>query len=366
MFVLNLLLFLVALSILVFVHELGHFLFAKLFGVYCHEFSIGMGPAIVKKKFKKDKETTYSLRWLPIGGYVMMAGETDASEKDKEVPYNRTINGIKAWQRAIIVVAGAVINFIFGLVLIFVVVFSGGVKNYVKESRIYIEENSVAYDQGLRSNDLITYIVIEGGSGEHCALGCQISTSEELFTYMSKNIPTKENNLQTITITYSRNEVENTVSIQRSYIEETDSVSLVGISMMPIPLTFFGGIKFSFELFFKIIKAMFQAIGMLFTKEGFSQVGGPVAIYQVSASQAKEGFIPYLWFMALLSVNLGFFNLLPFPGLDGARFYTSIYEMITRKKVNPKIESYVNAVGLILLIGLMLVVTVKDIIGLFR
>ena len=110
---------------------------------------------------------------------------------------------------------------------------------------------------------------------------------------------------------------------------------------------------------------MFQAIGSLFTKNGFSQVGGPVQVYSVSTQMASEGVLSYIWFLAIISVNLGFFNLLPIPGLDGARFYISIGEAITNKKFNPKIESYINMIGMFFLFGLMIVVTFKDIITLF-
>ena len=110
---------------------------------------------------------------------------------------------------------------------------------------------------------------------------------------------------------------------------------------------------------------MFQAIGSLFTKEGFNQVGGPVQVYSVSAQMASEGFLSYMWFLAIISVNLGFFNLLPIPGLDGARFFLSVGEAITNKKFNTKIESYINMVGMFFLFGLMIVVTFKDIFMLF-
>ena len=110
---------------------------------------------------------------------------------------------------------------------------------------------------------------------------------------------------------------------------------------------------------------MFEAIGSLFTKEGFNQVGGPIQVYSVSAQMAGEGFLSYIWFLAIISVNLGFFNLLPIPGLDGARFYISIGETITNKKFNTKIESYINMAGMIFLFGLMIVVTIKDIFMLF-
>ena len=118
-------------------------------------------------------------------------------------------------------------------------------------------------------------------------------------------------------------------------------------------------------MFGKVVSTMFKALGSLFTKAGISQLGGPIQIYQVSAEQASQGIIPYVWFVAILSINLGFFNLLPIPGLDGSRFIVSIGEMITRRKFNVKVESYLNFIGIILLLLIMVLVTVKDVIGLF-
>jgi regulator of sigma E protease len=140
---------------------------------------------------------------------------------------------------------------------------------------------------------------------------------------------------------------------------------VLGLSAYRVTPGFFEGIKLTFKTFWDIIILMFQAIGSLFTKNGFSQVGGPVQVYSVSTQMASEGVLSYIWFLAIISVNLGFFNLLPIPGLDGARFYISIGEAITNKKFNPKIESYINMIGMFFLFGLMIVVTFKDIITLF-
>lgn len=369
MFIPNLLLFLIALSLLIFIHELGHFLFAKLFKVYCMEFSLGMGPAIASKKFKKDPETTYSLRCLPIGGYVAMAGETQDNEQEKElnIPYERTINGIKAWKRAIVVVAGVVFNFIFALILIAIYIFGSGVNT--NDNRISVQENSIVYKAGLRNDDKIleisNNIITENGATIYsaCLNGCSINKVSELIEIVNKQMPANSNQNQSITLKYEHDGQIATTTINRSY--KTDSVELYGISNAVETPSFFEGIGLTFRTFGEIIVLMFQAIGSLFTKEGFSQVGGPVQVYTVSAQMASQGILSYIWFLAIISVNLGFFNLLPIPGLDGARFFISIGETVTNKKFNPKIESYINMAGMLFLFGLMIVVTVKDIFMLF-
>lgn len=372
MFIFNLLLFLIALSLLIFVHEFGHFLFAKIFKVYCMEFSLGMGPSIVSKKFKKDPETTYSLRWLPIGGYVAMAGEVEGDEKEKElnIPYERTINGISAWKRAIVTVAGVTFNFIFSIILIAIYIFASGVNS--NDNRITIERDSIAYTAGLRSGDKIVSITKNSVklNGEEIYSSCtntpcQIETISELVKIVNTQTPNEEGKTQEVVVTYYHEDELKTATLTRSYDSETESAAILGLSAYLVTPGFFEGIGLTFETFGDIIVLMFQAVGSLFTKEGFSQVGGPVQVYTVSAQMASEGVLSYIWFLAIISVNLGFFNLLPIPGLDGARFYISIGEAIVRKKFNTKIESYVNMVGMFFLFGLMIIVTFKDIFMLF-
>lgn len=371
MFILNLLLFLVALSILIFIHELGHFIFAKLFKVYCMEFSLGMGPALYQKKFKKDPETTYSLRCLPIGGYVAMAGEVEADEKEKElnIPYDRTINGIKAWKRAIITIAGVTFNFIFAILLIAIYIFGSGIST--NDNTVSIQQDSIAYNAGLRTDDKIieisNNIITENNNTIYssCLNTCSIDSVSGLVEIVNHQTPQNGNQIQTLTIKYSRNNEIFTKTITRTYDSQNEAVQIFGISNGVKTPGFFEGIGLTFKTFGEIIVLMFQAIGSLFTKEGFSQVGGPVQVYTVSAQMASQGFLSYIWFLAIISVNLGFFNLLPIPGLDGARFFISIGETITNKKFNTKIEGYINMIGMLFLFGLMIVVTFKDIFMLF-
>ena len=372
MFILNLLLFLVALSLLIFIHEFGHFLFAKLFNVYCMEFSLGMGPAIFSKKIKKDPETLYSLRWLPIGGYVAMAGEVEDDEKEKNlnIPYERTINGIKAWKRAIVVVAGVTFNFIFALILIAIYIFASGVDS--KDNRVSISSNSIAYNAGIRSGDKIVEIsnnvITENGNIIYTSCSneiCKVNTVSELVEIVNASTPSSDNKMQQITLNYYHNEELKTAILTRTFDSDTQAAQIFGVSAYSVTPGFFEGIGLTFKTFGEIIVLMFQAIGSLFTKEGLNQVGGPVQVYSVSAQMASQGFLSYIWFLAIISVNLGFFNLLPIPGLDGARFYISIGEALTNKKFNTKVESYINMVGIFFLFGLMILVTVKDIFMLF-
>jgi regulator of sigma E protease len=337
------------------------------------EFSLGMGPAIFSKKFKKDPETTYSLRCLPIGGYVAMAGEIEGDEKEKElnIPYERTINGIKAWKRAIIVVAGVTFNFIFALILIAIYIFGNGVNS--NDNRVLISNNSIAFNAGLRNSDKIVSVtsnIIKDGENNiiysSCLeQSCSINTISDLVKIINEKSPNEAGKTQEITINYYHGDEMKIASLTRKYDDKTKSAQVLGVSAYLVTPDFFEGISMTFKTFGEIIVLMFEAIGSLFTKEGLNQVGGPVQVYSVSAEMAGQGVLAYIWFLAIISVNLGFFNLLPIPGLDGARFYISIGETITKKKFNTKIESYINMAGMFFLFGLMILVTIKDIFGLF-
>lgn len=381
----NIILFVLSLSLLIFIHEFGHFIFAKLFNVYCLEFSIGMGPAIISKKLKRDPETTYSLRWLPIGGYVSMAGENSDNEDEKEleIPYQRTINGIHPWKRAIVTIAGVTFNFIFALILISIFIFCNGVST--NDNTIEIVGNSIASKSGLSSGDKIVavkdikvfsedYVIYSDCESTRCDVVYFSGFNEYINNENLRNITDEyienhedANITQEITIIYTHKGTasELTTSLVRDYNHQDNSFPLFGINEATKAPNFFDGIALTFRTFGEIIVLMFKAIGSLFTPEGFDSLGGVVSMYQSSKTMASEGVLSYIWYLAIISVNLGFFNLLPIPALDGARFYISIFEGITKRKLNPKVEGYMNLFGLVLLFSLMIVVTVKDIVLLF-
>lgn len=385
----NIILFVLSLSLLIFVHEFGHFIFAKIFNVYCLEFSIGMGPAIISKKIKKDPETKYSIRCLPIGGYVSMAGEDAINEEEKqlEIPYQRTINGINPWKRAIITIAGVTFNFVFALILL--AIFSFGMGNPTNDNEVEIVKDSIA-SKFLSNGDKIIavkdvqvvhiidentkYVVYED---EECKnQKCATDNFSYFKAYLDSDIlksttadyvkehPDAEIK-QIINITFLHGDEEITAPLTRTYDNKNNAFPLLGINETTELPGFFEGIELTFKRFGDIFVLMFKAIGSLFTPQGFKNLGGVVSMYQMSEYTASQGFLSYIWYLAIISINLGFFNLLPIPALDGARFYISIMEGATKKKINPKVETYMNMVGLLLLFGLMIVVTIKDIIMLF-
>ena len=363
-FIGDLLVFIVILSVLVLIHELGHFAMAKLFGVYCYEFSLGMGPLVCQKK---GKETKYSIRALPIGGFVSMAGEEyqDDSETEEksddtiDVPYERTINGIASWKKMIIVVAGVIMNFVLSLVLY--IVLYGIVGTPTDRVKLEIDKSSNAYEIGFRSGDEITQIeTVLVGSDEKKYV-CTIDTG--LIDCIQNYAPSSEYEVQNYNFTILRDGEEQVLSISRTYNIETKETSKMGMSFVSVfdNSNFFKSLGYAFEYEWYAIKSLFVGVGSLFTKAGWAQVGGPVAIFRITQDATSSGVLSVISLAAGLSANLGVINLLPIPALDGARFLTSLWETITRKKVNQKVEAILNSIGMIFLMGLMVVILIKDI-----
>ena len=362
----DLLIFFIILSVLILIHELGHFAMAKLFGVYCYEFSLGMGP-LIWQHHGEGKETKYSLRALPIGGYVSMAGEElddeNMSEELKankiDVPYERTINGVASWKKMIIVIAGVVMNFFLSLVLYMILYGSMGIPT--NKIEMGISSNSLAYEVGLRSGDQIQSIHTVLVGEENKEYTCTISSG--LVDCITEYSPNKDYTVQEYTFTILRDGEELSYDISRSYDVDTKKISTMGITFGNVykDAGFFETIKYSFKYEGYAIKTLFVGVGSLFTKEGWAQVGGPVAIFEYTQEAANAGIFSVLSLAAALSANLGVINLLPIPALDGARFLTSAWETITKKKVNQKVEAIINSIGMIFLMGLMVVILFKDI-----
>lgn len=423
--------FLLGLSLLITIHELGHFIVAKLFGVYCHEFSIGMGPAI----FSKQKgETKYSIRCLPIGGYVSMAGEevnseneedesskeetidSDVNEEKEEqeakidIPYERTINGIKAWKRFLVIGAGVFMNFVLAFVLFFIYVASVGVADTdpylqvdyssnsnetyafkdanVPEGKIKIDKvtNKIVYI--FENNEVEIYLQeyneIKSFDEASYALAIPSSIGKEVEKFTSDIKITNEEGYRLIEFNDDQYQIKQYLTITSEgnvynpsrYINElkftyqiNDNLYTISSSNM-IKLGYTQSsrdasigecFKYAGQLEVQNGLAIFDALGKLFTKEGMNNVGGVIAMADASNTYLSYGFGYYMAFLGLISVNLGVMNLLPIPGLDGSQLLVIIIESITRKKLKDNTKAIVNFIGLIFLIGLMILITIKDI-----
>ncbi len=316
------------------VHEFGHFITAKLFKVKVPEFSIGFGPTIFKKK---KGETQYSLRVFPLGGYVKMEGE-DESSNDKNALCNKPV-----WQRMIIVSAGAVLNILMG-VIIYTIIYSTQISRMPVLTVDSVVENTPAFEQMLPGDKIV------GVNGNR-------TWYYKDFKFLINTISPQEE----MQITIQREGKEKVVAITPRFNAENDMYE-IGIIMKTEKINFLSGIKYGIYETFYIIKIIFYSLFMLLTgKLGMNGVSGPVGTVNVISQAASMGFMPFINLFAMLTVNVGIFNLLPFPALDGGRVFFMLIELIRRKPIDPEKEGMVHFAGLMILLIFMLIVTVNDV-----
>lgn len=345
----TLLIFIVILGVIIFVHELGHFLFAKMLGVYVYEFSLGMGPRVFCKK-GKNKETDYCLRAIPIGGFVQLAGEE--VEDDKKVPKKRKLQAKKPWQRFLIMFFGAGFNFIFAILVLFLLALFCGSANY-KPIVGDIDKTYPAYEAGMRKGDYVKEIN-----------GHKITTMDDMSLYLALSDHTKK----TTIIVEKKDGTEKTYKIKPKKVKEGKEVAYrYGISLKTDKeYGFVASIKYTAFKTKSLFKQMWVTLEQLFTGGvKVNQLSGPVGIFSLVGQQAQAGLENIIYLMAFLSINVGFINLLPFPGFDGGHILFIIIEKIKGSPVKPETENIIHTVGLFLLMALMVYVTFNDILKLF-
>lgn len=346
-------------SLLIFIHELGHFVAAKTFGVQVNEFSMFMGPVL----FKKQKgETLYSIRLIPIGGFCEMEGENGDSISP------RSFTAAAWWKRLVILVAGPLMNLVAGLVLFGC--FFAPQERYIVPVVDQVEPGSaVAADEnrdGIREGDRILEI-----DGERIYM---YSDFDLVLTANADSQNNPENRHDLVLLRYGqRVELRDFAMQKRQFQEEDGSVSLrYGFSFGSVERSVTSLLKQTWNACLSNIRMVRISLKMLFTgKAGLKDMSGPVGIVQMmSETSARSSslyyaFLNMLSFGGLISVNLGIMNLLPIPALDGGRsvgvVLTALVEGITRKKINPKYEGYIHGAGMILLFALMGIIMFKDI-----
>lgn len=341
--------FILVLGAIVLVHEFGHFIFSKIFGVYVYEFSIGMGPRLLHYK-RKNGETEYSLRLIPIGGFCSLAGE-DADDNSK-IADNRKLYNKPVWQRFIIMVAGATFNFIFAFVLLFVMALIYG--SISTKPIIYsVAQGYPAYEAGVREGDRVVSI-----DGERTSSWSEVQLYIQMGDGKTMDFVLKDQsgNKRTVKITPEVTEDE-----------EGNKTYKVGIGIDTTKKRgFIASLSYAGETTVGLYGLMLTTLKQLFTGGvGISDLSGPVGIYTVVDSQAKNGFESLMYLTAYLSMNVGVINLIPFPAFDGGRVLFLIIEKIRKKPVKAKTEAMVNSIGFGILILLMIAVTINDIFRLF-
>ncbi len=398
-------------GVIIFIHEFGHFIFAKLFGVKVNEFAIGMGPTIFKKQ---GKETKYALRLLPFGGFVSMEGEEEESQ-DKRAFCNQ-----KAYKRMIILAAGAVMNLILGLV---VCVFLVSSEQYVGTNTILQFYEGAKSNQTLAEGDRIleidgkrvfsdydiSYLISRNPEGvyeftvvrdgekiklENVTFGKRTSGNfgyDESGVISSVSQALKDAGLQDNDRIISVNGVEihsgeeliAEIGRDEDFIYDfeilrgEETLSLKDITLNTV--TFFdfvilgedknplnvisAAFSYSLSMGRMVYLSLFDLIRGTY---GINDLAGPIGTVSVIADIAQESIINVDWsslfmIMAMITINIGLFNLLPVPALDGGHLFFLLFEVIFRKPVPQKYESYIHAAGLVILLGFMLVISASDI-----
>ena len=355
---LSLVLFIIILGTIVLIHELGHFLFAKMFGVYVYEYSIGMGKKIFSKK-PKNSETEYNIRIFPIGGFVRLAGE-EGEDGDESVPLERKLYKKGFWQRFLIFFMGPGFNAILTIITLFVsaLIFGGSLTSLQVDE---LDKEYPAYQAGLRDGDTILEV-----DGEKVSTWTQarlkISTVKEGKAIDFK-IEHTNGEIETISVTPVEEENEACDEDDK----ECPPLYVYGVSSKVIEKSgFIGSIEYAFIETRDMLISLGTTLKYLFTgKLGINDLSGPVGIYGVVDSQSKEGLDSLLYLLAYLSINVGVMNLIPFPAFDGGHILFLLIEKIRGKAVSSNVEATITGIGFILLILLMIYVTFQDVINLF-
>lgn len=348
-------------GLLIFIHELGHYVAARIFHVRVFEFAIGMGPKLVWYESKKTG-IVYALRMIPFGGFVSMEGELSEDANAEEAlrdmpeplrdPRLGALASKPAWQRLIVHAAGALQNLLFGFLICIILtctMTAGGTE--IGAFRPVEGETRTSEDQGLMVGDE----VIKVGSRH-------VYIAEQLYYEIVHQGGTDK----PLTLTVRRDGEVRTFDITFPTQEENgETFGVIDFVPYAVHKDFGTVVTQSFHRAGYLVRMVWDSIIDLITgRYSLRAVSGPVGTAGVISDAAKSGFNTLLLLTALISVNLGIFNLLPLPALDGGHIFYTLIELISRRRLPPKIVSIIDAVGMFLLFGLMIVVTVKDIITL--
>ena len=347
----NIIVFILILGIVVLIHEFGHFITAKSFGFYCSEFSIGMGPKLFSKKIG---ETEYEIRALPIGGFVSMAGEADNEiEEFKDVPFERTINGISCWKKVVVFLAGVFMNFILSIVILI------GVYSFIEVQDNTpvigsVSDNGPAMMAGIEAGDRITKIAYDG---EEYIIGSYDDIREVMGKIES------DDKTVTVEVELVRDSKTLTKQVNAQYSEES-GMFILGVISGTRQLSFFEAVNYAFDQFKTLSLLIFTTLGQLFTDTAntIGQLSGPAGIYSTTAQITATGSISQLLiFLALISTNVGIFNLLPIPGLDGCQVIFALVEKMIGRELPLKLRYALQLAGLALVFALLIYVTINDV-----
>ncbi len=355
-FVIGLIAFILMLSVIVILHELGHFLVAKHFGVFCKEFSIGMGPCLYQKQ---GKETAFSIRAIPFGGYVMMAGEEDGTQNEedswlKDVPENRRLNGIAKWKQVCIMIAGIVMNILLAWIIYMGVALAQGyVVEEAKPIVYVVEENSVAQKAGLEKDDHILKVKSEDGNS------VKPKTQHEILEFIQYHH-------DTLTLTVKRDGTTFETTLTPSYDKDMEGYTL-GYKAIAYAkkISWYQSLWVGCQNTWDSATTIFKSLNMIVHGQGLENLSGPVGILNVTSKSVQYGLDMYFSLFAMISLNIGIFNALPIPALDGGRILILLIEKLLGRKVSAKIVENIILASFVLLMILFVYATYNDILRMF-
>ncbi len=325
-------------GLLVFVHELGHFIVAKMSGMKVTEFALGFGPNIYQRK---DGETLYSLRVIPLGGYNKIAG------MDPDEPYDpRNFNNHSIFKRFLVIIAGSVMNLILPILLFFLVIIFSGIQTPLDLPILgNVMANRPAALAGLQANDTVLAV-------ESKQVDTWVGLVEEIR--VRANQPTK--------LLVKRGEKEFSVTVIPQ-LDEKSQRGVIGVmaKMQVQPVGVWQAMKMSVVQTYEVAKEMLAGLFSLITGSRQSaDLAGPLGVAQMAGQVAQYGIIPLLSFAAFLSINLGLINLFPIPMLDGGHVVTLLVEAVRGKPLSAQSMQRIQMIGLFILLSLMIFATVKD------
>jgi len=317
-------------GMLIFFHELGHFIVAKLSDIKVNEFSLGFGPPLVSVK---SKETQYSLRLLPFGGYVKMEGE-DAATSDP-----RAFNNKSALVRLGVILAGPIMNFLLAILLLGIIGFSSGIATL----QVKVIPGEPAQLSGIQDNDVIYAINNQ-----------KVSGWDEVVEIIS-SMPNEK-----ISVTVIRDGKYMDFDVNTTMEPETQR-GIIGIQSVIVKHSILESLKYGFQKTFWILKVILVGIFQTIAGKVKADVVGPVGLVHIVGEAAKIGVYQVLYIAAIISANLGLFNLFPIPALDGGRGMFLLIEILRGRPIEPEREGLIHFIGFALLMFLMILVLFKDI-----
>lgn len=354
-------------SLVIFVHELGHFTMAKLCGVTVHEFAIGMGPKLFSKK---KGDTLYALRLIPIGGFVRMEGEGLEEEAEEEEASEEAVRTVDAeglyveegenapsegegavvsfadkspWARLGILLAGVFNNFVFGFILLLIYFLILGSATTTIDK---VVEGMPAYEAGLAAGDRI--LEVEG---------------RQIDEWSDVNRSIQQSGKTRVAIVVQRGSER--LSLDVDTVKAEDGRLIIGIQSR-LSHNFGNSIKNAWALFGMIFTGIFDFFRNLFNPDVVKEVVGPIGLYKVVDEVRMSGLVQLIFLMGYLSINIGIINLFPIPAFDGGRALFVVAELITGKPMNRKLEATLVGIGFALIMVLMVFVFYNDIVGLFK